>query len=1120
MAFAHLHIHSEYSLLSGVCRIKDLVLSAKEKGISALALTDKNVVYGLIPFYKLCLEHGIKPIVGLELDVVHKNDTAYNLETSKVVVLAKNNKGYEHLLALSTKAQMGRYRTPAIDKETLWAYKEELLVILPFEDGELSKAIFQQQYDEATNVIQQFIHQVGVENIFIELQLHEKRDIQMVEELYTQAKKHQVRVVATNHVHFLEKEDAMAYETVQAIRLGEPIDSNIKEEKTLQYYLKAKDEMTSLFKAVPEAIQHTIDIANMCHVELHFHQHLLPKYPLPDKQMTAHEYLQHLCKKEVQIRYPNESKVYQRLEYELDVIASMNFSDYFLIVWDFMKFARENGIMTGPGRGSAAGSLVAYLLNITKVDPIRYDLLFERFLNPERISMPDIDIDFSDQRRDEVIEYVKQKYSKNNVAQIITFGTLAAKAAIRDVGKALVIDQAIIDKLAKQIPSAPGMTLQKALRESKDMKALIERSEQAQLLFETAKKVEGLPRHTSTHAAGIVISEKPLLQSVALQPGQEDMALTQYPMAILEEIGLLKMDFLGLRNLTLIEEIVSLIQSYEKVDVDIDKIDMSDEKTYQLLSRGETTGVFQLESEGMRQVLKKLGPTEFEDIVAVNALYRPGPMQFIDDYIDRKHGKKQPYYIHPHMQPILEKTYGVMIYQEQIMKIASSMAGFSLGEADLLRRAVSKKKREDLEHQRAKFIAGAIQSGYSESSANEVYDQIVRFSNYGFNRSHAVAYSVIAYQLAYLKAHYPHAFYAALLTSVSYHDQKLLQYIREANRVRIKVLPPSINNSSVHFGLENGSIRFGFQAIKHVGIKAAYEIIKKRQKSSYKDLYDFCSRVDVKTVSKKTIEVLIISGCFDECGYHRAQLLASLDDVLTYCDELKKTSEGVGQLFSIDEGKKPYDDVPPFTDKEKLRFEKEVVGFYLSGHPITAFQSILQDYNIQDLALIEPIPKKQRIAGLVEQVRKVKTKKGDDMLFVLVSDETGEIDITVFPKVFEQYKQQLLEGQLVFFEGRAEARNEKRTFIAEKLCLVEKLPPKAKETLFLKIPSQYESNQILQEVKEVITTFPGQAEVILYYEREQQYKKLSKHYFVQLENECLSSLKRILGEGNVVVKKE
>ncbi|WP_026671605.1 DNA polymerase III subunit alpha [Alkalihalobacterium bogoriense] len=1118
MAFAHLHIHSEYSLLSGVCRLKDLVLSAKEKGISALALTDKNVVYGLIPFYKLCLEHGVKPILGLELDVVDKKDNG--AVTSKVIVLAKNRQGYEHLLALSTEAQMGPFRSPAINKETLWAFKEGLIVILPFEGGELSKAIFQKQYDEGTNVIHQFIHQVGSENLFIELQLHEKRDIQMVEELYTQSKKHHIRVVATNHVHFLEKEDAIAYDTVQAIRLGEPVDSKRKEEKTLQYFLKAPSEMTTLFKAVPEALQQTIDIANTCCVELEFHQRLLPKYPLPDKDMTAHEYLQKLCRKEVQVRYPKDNKAYQRLEYELEVIASMNFSDYFLIVWDFMKFASEKGIMTGPGRGSAAGSLVAYLLNITKVDPIRYDLLFERFLNPERISMPDIDIDFSDQRRDEVIDYVKTKYSKNNVAQIITFGTLAAKAAIRDVGKALMIEQSIIDKLAKQIPSAPGVTLQQALQESKEMKAFIEQSEQAKSLYETAKKVEGLPRHTSTHAAGIVISEKPLLQLVGLQPGQEDMALTQYPMAILEEIGLLKMDFLGLRNLTLIEEIVSLISSFEKVDVDVNKIDMSDAKTYQLLSRGDTTGVFQLESEGMRQVLKKLGPTEFEDIVAVNALYRPGPMQFIDDYIERKHGKKQPNDIHPHLQPILEKTYGVMIYQEQIMKIASRMAGFSLGEADLLRRAVSKKKREDLEHQRAKFIAGAIQNGYSETSANQVYDQIVRFSNYGFNRSHAVAYSVIAYQLAYLKAHYPQAFYAALLTSVSYHDQKLFQYIREAKRVNIKVLPPSINNSSVHFGLENGSIRFGFQAIKHVGIKAAYEIIQKRQKSSYKDLYDFCSRVDLKIVTKKTIEVLIISGCFDECGYHRAQLLASLDDVLTYCDELKKMSEGVGQLFSIDEGKKPYDDVPPFTDKEKLRFEKEVVGFYLSGHPITAFHTILQDYNIQELAFLEPISKKQRIAGLIELVRKVRTKKGEDMLFLKVSDETGEIDITVFPKVYEQYKQQLLEGQLVFFEGRAEARNGKRSFIAEKLCLIEKLPPKAKETLFLKIPAQYESNKVLKAVKEVITTFPGQAEVILYYEREQQYKKLSKHFFVQLENECLSSLKRILGEGNVVVKKE
>ncbi|WP_170885646.1 DNA polymerase III subunit alpha [Bacillus alkalicellulosilyticus] len=1116
MAFTHLHVHSEFSLLKGSCRIKDIIQKAKAHHMSSIAITDQNVVYGLIPFYKACKKEGIHPVLGLEIDLVTKNETgSYSPTLSKVVVLAENEIGYQGLLALSTAAQMNGLRYPAVLKEIIFQHKEGLIFILPFEGGEVSQALQRKNVNEAIDIITQYLTEVGKEHVFIELQMHEKADKETVQQLLSLSERTGCQLVATNHVFFLDKQDFEVYQTVSAIGQGEKLSSLSFELKESQYYLKSETEMERLFSFIPEACTNTEVIARRCQVELSFKQNLLPKYPLP-AGVSAHNRLQDLCYEGLEKKYKQPTElVKERLRYELEVIEKMNFSDYFLVVWDFMKFAHEQGIITGPGRGSAAGSLVAYLLNITKVDPIHFELLFERFLNPERISMPDIDIDFSDRRRDEVIQYVANKYGKDHVAQIITFGTLAAKAAIRDVGRVLSIDVPIIDKLAKQIPSVPGITLQQALRDNNQFLSLLEQSLPSRQIYELAKKVEGIPRHASTHAAGVVIGDAPLQKSVALQPGQADIALTQYPMGILEEIGLLKMDFLGLRNLTLLEDILHLVNEKFGVELDLENIPFDDEKVYELLGKGETTGIFQLESDGMRKVLVKLKPNDFEDIVAVNALYRPGPMQFIDQYIGAKHKKIEVNYLHPSLEPILKKTFGVIVYQEQIMQIAATMAGFSLGEADILRRAVSKKQRNELELQRKRFVTGAIAKGFDEKVASQIYDSIVHFADYGFNRSHAVAYSVIAYQLAYLKANYPTAFYTALLESVGFHEIKLLQYFREAKRNGISVLPPSINQSDVVFTLEKDSIRFGFQSLKNIGRIAAEEIVNKRRERAYHDLIDFCLRIDVKKVSRKAIETLIISGCFDECGNHRAQLLASLDDVLTYSEELKASREESGQLFSIDEAKPPYYDVPPFTEAEKLKFEKDVVGFYISGHPLTTYSKVVKAYGCLSTSKLIDVRGKIKVAGLVEQLQKIRTKTGKEMMFLTITDEEGELGVTIFPETLATYRHLLAEGVMLCFEGKIDVRNNKTSLLVDRIKRLEDLQ---KQRVFLKIEPNRESRELLIKIKNTLALFPGDAEVVLYYESQSRYVQLPESDWITVNHDVIMQLKDVLGEKNVVVK--
>ncbi|MCL6573846.1 MAG: DNA polymerase III subunit alpha, partial [Bacillus sp. (in: Bacteria)] len=864
-----------------------------------------------------------------------------------------------------------------------------------------------------------------------------------------------------------------------------------------------------------EALENTLQISTRCTVNIELNKTYLPEFPT-ENEIPAEEYLESLCKKGLSERFSAPSQEYfDRLSYELAVIKRMMFSNYFLIVWDFMRYARTQGILTGPGRGSAAGSLVAYVLYITDVDPLKHNLLFERFLNPDRVSMPDIDIDFPDHRRDEVINYVAEKYGELHVAQIVTFGTLAAKAALRDVGRVFGLNSKELEQLSRLNPL--GMELKAAYKGSEALRRFINETPMNQRLYETALKLEGLPRHTSTHAAGVVISEKQLIELIPIQKGSGNIFLTQYSMEYLEEIGLLKMDFLGLRNLTLIESILASIHRNTGQKVDFSLIHLEDTQTYDLLAKGETTGIFQLESEGMRKVLTRLKPSRFEDIVAVNALYRPGPMENIPLFIDRKHGKQTVEYPHPDLLPILENTYGVIVYQEQIMQIASKMAGFTLGEADLLRRAVGKKQKEALDKERNHFVQGALEKGYVQSLANDVYDLIVRFANYGFNRSHAVAYSMITYQLAYLKAHYPAFFMAGLLTSAIGNDTKIAQYIMETKQKGIEVLPPSINKSGYSFQVEQEGIRYSLSAIKSVGVAPLKEIIQIRKRKQFADLYDFGVRVSSKTVNRKTLEFLVHSGCFDEFGEDRAVLLASLDVAIEHAQLFKPNDANQFDLFEEELMLKPkYVLVDPISQENKLKFEKEALGFYLSDHPLSIYEKSLKNCGAK--ALFDLKNAKKRIASgiYITAMKEIRTKKGDTMAFLTVSDASGEMEAVAFPDIYKKYSHLLGQGKFALLEGKTEEREEKLQFIIQQVSDLEQwLKTKLQNSvLYLKIIDE----KLLQKVNQVLKENKGETPVILHYEMTRKTIRLRAEDYINPTPELQQLLRNILGSKNVVLK--
>ncbi|KKI91729.1 DNA polymerase III DnaE [Bacillus sp. SA1-12] len=1120
MPFVHLQVKSAYSLLTSAAKLDRLVEKAKSLNFKALALTDDHVMYGAIAFYKICKQHDIKPIIGLTIEVINEQD---DKAAAPLVLLAENNIGYQNLIkissALQTKAPDG------LPERWLKSYSQGLIAITPGPGGEIEQMLMDGNRVKAKERSVKYQSIFGRESFYFGIQNHFlHQDQLLMEEIILLSEETNIPIVATNNVSYIEKEDFFAQKCLEAIKNGEKLsDEHADLETSNEYYLKSPQEMVSLFGDIPEALENSLAIANRCHVNLELGVTHLPKFPTPNQE-SADDYLELLCRKALPERIEKINKVYlERLDYELNVIKRMNFSDYFLIVWDFMKYAHENGILTGPGRGSAAGSLVSYVLKITDVDPIQHHLLFERFLNPERISMPDIDIDFPDTRRDEVINYVAKKYGKIHVAQIITFGTLAAKAAIRDVGRVMGASTKEMDFLSRQISSRPGVSLSKAISESKGLQKAIQENNLYKRIIDTALKIEGLPRHASTHAAGVVLSDQPLTNIVPIQNGTQDVYLTQFTMDFLEDLGLLKMDFLGLRNLSLIENITKLIRREEGVSVNLTNISYQDEKTFALLSSGDTTGIFQLESEGMRSVLKRLKPTGLEDIVAVNALYRPGPMENIPLYIERKHNKKPVQYLHPKLEPILQSTYGVIVYQEQIMEIASTIAGFSLGEADLLRRAVGKKKKEVLDEEREHFVKGCIANGYDQEVAVKTYDLIVKFANYGFNRSHAVAYSMIAYQLAFLKANYPLYFTTALLTSVIGNDDKVSQYIREAQQKGVTILPPSVNKSAYPFLVENGMVRYSLMAIKNVGITAIKEIFHGRQKKPFNDLFDFCIRVSMKIVNRRTIEQLIFSGAMDDFGVDRATLLASLDVAVEHAELLKPADDQQFDLFNEEEFtlKPKYIQVEPFKIEEKLKFEKESLGFYFSSHPAELHRN---QFQLAGAVLIEEVQeklnKRASIGVMVSSIRTIRTKKGEVMAFLKVGDETGEIDAVMFPQIYSKFSERMSSSNIFLLEGKTEHRQDKIQFIIQRVILPKELPSQSGNgKLFIKIDQQSMETNRLLIVKKLLKNYHGDTPVFLYYEADKRTVQLDKEYFISPTEKCLIELIKLLGKNNVVLRK-
>jgi DNA polymerase-3 subunit alpha len=1076
--FVHLHVHSEYSLLDGAARINDLVGQAVALGMKSLALTDHGVMYGAIPFYKACKQHGIKPIIGCEVyytaGSLREKGTRKDQPIYHLILLAKNQAGYQNLMKLCSIGHLqGHHYKPRIDPQHLAQYSEGLICTSSCLGSEVSQHLLHNRYEQAKEAALRYQAIFG-EDFFLELQDHGMMEQkQVMQSMLRLSEETGIPLIATNDVHYVREPDHAVQDILICIGTGKNVDDKDRLRfQSSQLYLKSAEEMSRLFPHVPQAIANTLVVAERCQLEIEFGRSILPHFePIP-AGMTAGTYLAELCTKGLRMRYEHfdswgnpgsRKELEDRLAYELSVIEGMGFSDYFLVVWDFIRFAHEKGIAVGPGRGSSAGSLVAYALRITDVDPIRYRLLFERFLNPERVSMPDIDIDFSDLRRDEVIEYVAAKYGNDRVAQIITFGTMAAKAAIRDVGRVLNLPYSEVDRAAKMIPHQLGMTLTEALEQNPDLQALVAKQPKIAELIGFAMKVEGMPRHSSTHAAGVVISREPLTQYVPLQEGNEQTALTQYSMEHLEAIGLLKMDFLGLRTLSIIERTLLWIKEQTGVNIDFHNIDMNDPLTYELLKRGDTTGVFQLESPGMRRVLKDLRPSEFEDIISVGALYRPGPMEFIPRFIQGKHGEIEVEYPHAELEPILRDTYGIIVYQEQIMQIASKMAGFSLGEADLLRRAVSKKKREVLDEERAHFVKGSLSLGYNETDANKVYDMIVRFADYGFPRAHATAYGVVAFQTAYLKAHYPVQFMASMLTAVMGSHNKVAEYVDECRRMGIAVLPPDVNESGVVFTPAIGSpnsaasatvqlqdpspspgfnaIRFGLAAIKNVGTQAIDSIIQARSsvEGPFESLIDLCRRVDLRVCNKRVLESLIQSGATGLLPGHRAQQLAMLEETINAAIKWRKERDDLQlHLFGFVEDVNwdvEYPQISPYTMTQQLEHERELLGLYISGSPLDDYEAVLRELDIDLLHFLPEMPDHSEViaAGLVLSNKTIVTKKGQPMAFMELEDRVSKVEVVLFPEVWKQYASLVQKGKPVLVKARLQQGDDEVKLLAEQL---------------------------------------------------------------------------------------
>ncbi len=1164
-SFVHLHVHTEYSLLDGAARIKDLILAAREQGMKALAITDHGVMYGVLDFYKEAKRQGIKPILGCEVYVAPRNrfDKTAQLDDSPyhLVLLAENQQGYRNLLQLVSQAYMeGFYYKPRVDKELLSRHSEGLIALSACLGGEVAGLLVKDQPQKAKEKALEYVQIFGQGNFYLELQDHGHPEQKKVNAgLISLSRESGIPLVVTNDIHYVRRSDAKVQEVLLCIQTGRTLaDTTRMSFGSQEFYLKDYDEMHLLFGEYPEALANTVKIAERCNLDFSFGGNHLPHFAVP-AGYSLDSFLAEQCWKRVGDFYHELTpEIKQRLEYELKVIFQTGFAGYFLIVADFCSYAKQHGVSVGPGRGSAAGSLVAYVLGITSVDPLQYDLLFERFLNPERVSMPDIDIDFDPEGREKVIRYVIDKYGADKVSQIITFGTMAAKAAIRDVGRAMGIPLAQVDKVAKLVPGELGITIQRALEVSPDLASLYREDPEVHELLDMAMAVEGMPRHASTHAAGVVIAKEALTSYLPLQKTSDGVVTTQFPMKTVEEIGLLKMDFLGLRNLSIIDEALRLVKQHRGLTIDIRQIRTDDPVTFQLLGCGDTSGVFQLESSGMRAVLRELKPTVFEDIIAVISLFRPGPMEQIPEFIRRKHGADISY-LHPNLQAILSNTYGIIIYQEQVMQIARNLAGYSLSHADLLRRAMGKKKREIMDEERRNFvhglkdsegqvvIPGAVNLGVDEATANSIFDLMAKFAEYGFNKSHATAYAVISYQTAWLKANYPLEFAAALLTNAMGSSDKVSFYIEEIRKKGTVILPPDVNESSETFSIAAGSIRFGLAAIKNVGVGAVQAIIRERQTGGrYTSLANFCERVEGKVLNKRVLESLIKSGSFASLGLNRAQLLMILEPSLEAA-VIRQKDIAAGQFSIFDFGggqveqvQPPVPQVPEFSSKEILAMEKELLGLYLSGHPMREYAKAVEGFTTQVVEL-EQVEDGQplKLAGVITGLRKTVTKRGEVMAYFNLEDLTSGIEVLVFPRAFSKLGSMLKDDLPVLVEGKLSRTDDECKVFTDNIKPLEEvaaiageklaggtagesaprhIPTAAGQKVYIKLPTSVSDRNSTARIRQILNRFPGRMPVYLYFEPEKKVIQTNPELWVDFCRELEQELIEVWGPNCLALK--
>ncbi len=1138
--FVHLHVHTQYSLLDGAIKLDDLVARAEEFKMPALAITDHGNMFGAVEFYRKCMAGGIKPIIGCEMYVAPQDrrkkepirglpDAGYHL-----ILLVKNQSGYKNLMKLSSIGYLeGFYHRPRVDKEALNKHSEGLLALSSCLHGQIPSLLLRGNYDKAREVAEEYKSIFGEGNFFLEIQNHKiEEEMKVIPLLAGLAKECNVGLVGTNDCHYLKKEHASAHDALLCIQTGKKIaDTDRLKFANDQMYFKSPEEMKAIFADFPSALENTLRIAESCNLDLEFGKTHLPEFPPPAGFDDLDSYLEFLARKGLDARYSKVTPgLEQRLAYELKVISQMGFAGYFLIVKDFIDYAKSKDIRVGPGRGSVGGSLVAYSLGITSLDPIKNGLLFERFLNPERISLPDIDIDFSDRERDKIIRYVIKKYGEKNVSQIITFGTMAARAVVRDVGRVMDIPYSDVDRIAKMIPWVPDMNLKKAQEQNGELRTLVKSDPRIERLMSYSEILEGLCRHASTHAAGVVIAPKDLTEFVPLYKGSREEITTQYDMRSIEEIGLLKMDFLGLRTLTVIDDTLQMLRQENGTVVDIDSITLEDKKTYQLFSNGETVGIFQFESSGMRDYLCKLKPESLDELTAMNALYRPGPLDshMTDEYINRKRGLKEIKYEHSLLEPILKETYGVIVFQEQVLKIASDLAGYSLGKADILRKAMGKKKAELMVQQREEFKKGAKAKGIKPGVADRIFDLMATFGRYGFNKAHSAGYALVAYQTAYLKAHYPVQFMAASMSSEIGNTDRVVTLMEECKRMGIEILPPDVNESVGKFKVVGKKIRFGLEAVKNVGHGAIEAIVKAREKlGKFTSLFQFCAEVDLGAVNRRVIESLIQAGAFDSVSKHRAQLMGSLDLATnygqTFQEDRKRGQTSLfeigGQTKAIPVPKMP--EVPEWPISEILSKEKEMLGFYVSGHPLTRYEEELKTFVTRNTHTIDEAKDGDElyIGGVITHVKTSIDRKKKQMAFATLEDFLGTVEVVIFSDCYEKSRRIIRPDSMVLVKGRASTKEgEKAKVVASDIIGLSKVYQKMQPPVHILLLSSGTNQDIVTELKETLSLHPGKSPVILHVRtNDEELKMKLKNIEVDVSRDLLTKLKCLCGEKNVYV---